>query len=131
MSAGKGYSTPGRIMIEILPSIRKQIQVIVTRTCDNPEVVDLEEAVLRELVLLWPGVIIRRGSSETQTVTREMIRRKRGGPAGTPEDQKMKIVRGWLKVQGRINQEIYSRSQGVAPSTLRRWMRQLRQEDKL
>lgn len=123
--------TPGRITIEILPPAREQIQVIVTRTCDNPEVIDLEEAVLRTLALLWPGVVIRRGSYESQTVTPEMIRRKRGGPAGTPADQKMKIVRGWLRVQGRVNQEIYARGQGVAPSTLRRWMRQLRHEGKL
>jgi transposase-like protein len=61
----------------------------------------------------------------------ELMRRHQGGPRAIADDQKLRIVRGWLQVQGRVNQEIYSQGHGISSATLRRWMRQLEQKGKL
>lgn len=115
------YSTSGQIIIKILALPSQQIQVTVIGTCTNPAVIEFLEAVLGEMGQRWPQVVIRRVEAT----------KKRGGPIGTPEDQRIKIVRGWLRVQGRMNQEIYANSQGIAPSTLRRWQRELGDKGKL
>ncbi len=57
--------------------------------------------------------------------------RRRGGPIATPEDQMIEIVNGWLKAQGEETQECYCSRKGIAPSTLRNWVRQLRAKGKL
>jgi hypothetical protein len=69
--------------------------------------------------------------SETVTITLQLPAGKRGGPVGTPENQKVDTVKGWLEVRGQMNQELYAQSRGVAPSTLRRWTRELRVKGKL
>jgi hypothetical protein len=120
----------GRVLIEIVPHSPAGLEASVTRTCDKPEIVGLAEALVNELVRLSPGIVITRGPMETKTVTSKSIGR-RGGPIATPEDQKLKVVKGWLRAQGRLNQEIYAQSRGIAPSTLRRWIHQLRQAGKL
>ncbi|HZQ07351.1 MAG TPA: hypothetical protein VFD70_12295 [Anaerolineae bacterium] len=62
----------------------------------------------------------------------ELIRkRRRGGPLPPSDTEKLRIVHGWLRVQGRMNQEVYARAQGISPATLRRWMRQLEVQRKL
>lgn len=121
----------GRLIIEILPLTPERIEVTVTRTCDNPVVIDSEEELLKEIVRLWPQAVIRRAQPKTLPAASSPPGGKRGGPAGTPENQRVKIVKGWLRVQGRVNQEVYAYSQGIAPSTLRRWKRQLGEEGKL
>jgi hypothetical protein len=121
----------GRIIIEIVPVVSGRIQVTVTRTCDTPVAIDSEEALLKEIVRLWPEAVIRREQPKALAAAYTPPSIKRGGPAGTPEHQRIQIVRGWLRVQGRMNQEIYASGQGIAASTLRRWLRQLREEGKL
>jgi hypothetical protein len=79
-----------------------------------------EQALLAEIQRIWP-----------EAHTRHAPPARRGGPAGTPEDQRLQIVRGWLDVQGRMNQEVYAGSQGIAVSTLRRWMRAFQEAHKL
>ncbi len=109
----------------------RTIQVTVDRACDEPEIVAYAEALLTEIVRLWPGVVIRSGELEHAFGSRESRKSQRGGPVATPEGQRIQIVRGWFRVQGQVNQEIYAQSQGIAPSTLRRWIRELRDEGKL
>ncbi|HZQ09219.1 MAG TPA: helix-turn-helix domain-containing protein [Anaerolineae bacterium] len=60
-----------------------------------------------------------------------MRKRRRGGPLAPDDTEQLRIVRGWLRVQGRMNQEVYAREQGISPATLRRWMRQLEAQGKL
>jgi hypothetical protein len=93
--------------------------------------IDAEEALLKEIARLWPDAVIRREQPKALAAAYTPPGLKRGGPAGTPEAQRLQIVRGWLSVQGRMNQEVYASSQGIAASTLRRWLRQLRREHKL
>ncbi|HEY4667617.1 MAG TPA: hypothetical protein VIH26_09985 [Anaerolineales bacterium] len=121
----------GRLIIEVFPLTPERIEVAVTRTCDNPVVIDAEEELMKEIVRLWPQAVIRREQPQVPTVSPSPPGGKRGGPAGTPENQRIKIVRGWLRVQGRTHQEVYASSQDISTSTLRRWMRQLREEGKL
>lgn len=121
----------GRVLIEIASDKDRGLQVTVMRTCNEPETVEFVEAILQEMIRIAPHAIIKRGSPDSMIERPAIASHKRGGPAGTPEGQKMKIVRGWLEVRGRMNQEIYSYSQGVTSSTLRRWVRQLRETGKL
>jgi len=131
VESAKKHIRQGRVSIDIVSLDRGGFEVTVTRSSDKPEIIEYAESVLKEIVRLTPKVIIRRVSPTSPLVTFKSASPKRGGPAGTPEDQKMRIAAGWLRVQGRINQAVYADSQGVAPSTLRRWIRQLRQEGKL
>jgi hypothetical protein len=106
----------GRALIEIALLPSQQIQVSVLRSCDNPIVLDLVEFTLSQLRAHSPNVNVRHFLTP---------KRKRGGPIGTPEAQKLRIARGWLKVQGRMNQEAFARGEGISPATLRRWLREL------
>ncbi len=121
----------GRIFIEIISQSPETIQVTVSRACDEPEIVAYVEALRAEIVRLWPGAVVWGGESEYGLVSWESPKSQRGGPVGTPEDQRLRIVRGWFDVRGQVNQEIYAQNQGIAPSTLRRWIRELRDEGKL
>ncbi len=121
----------GRVLIEIRPHSPDGLEASVTRTCNKPEIIELAEALVKELVRLSPGIVIKKALPESKPVIAEREGRRRGGPVPTPQDEKMKVVKGWLQVQGRVNQELYARRQGIAPSTLRRWIRQLRREGKL
>jgi len=56
---------------------------------------------------------------------------RRGGPLPTPEEDKMKIVTEWLTRQGKETQEDFCNRKGVATSTLRAWIRELRAQNKL
>ena len=56
---------------------------------------------------------------------------RRGGPLPTPDADKEKIVKEWMEVQGKETQEDFSRRKGVATSTLRAWIRDLRAKKKL
>jgi hypothetical protein len=72
-------------------------------------------------------------SIENSISFREDITRKRrkGGPLGTPEEEKIAYVTGWENVQGNETQEAYCSRKGISPSTLRRWKRELISEGKL
>jgi len=120
-----------QIRIEIVPLARGGLGVTVTRARDDPAVMNLIEAVLRQIAQGWPVVVMKTAQPETITVSLQPPVGKRGGPASTPEDQKIEIVKGWLEVRGRMNQEVYAHSRGVAASTLRRWMHELREAGKL
>ncbi len=120
-----------QIRIEIAPHASGGLEAKVTQVYDDPVVMSYLEAVLGEIARGQPVVVMRTARSETVTVALQLPVGKRGGPAGTPEDQKMEIVKGWLEVRGRMNQEVYAHSRGVASSTLRRWMRELREASKL
>lgn len=121
----------GRIIVELIPVASRRVEVIVTRTCDTPVAIDAEEALLKAIVRLWPEAVVRREPPKALAAAYTPPGTKRGGPIGTPDHQRLQIVRGWLRMQGQMNQEIYASSQGIAASTLRRWLRQLREEDKL
>ncbi len=121
----------GRIFIEITSQSPETIQVTVNRDCHDPAIMAYAEALFTEIVRLWPGHVVWHVESERSLGSTPSTKQRRGGPAGTPQDQRIQIVRGWFNVRGQVNQEIYAQSQGVAPSTLRRWIRQLRDEGKL
>jgi hypothetical protein len=63
----------------------------------------------------------------------EAMTRRRGGPEPTPEEDKVKIVKGWREVKGtgKMTQETYALSRWIDPRTLRRWERELEEEGKL
>lgn len=56
---------------------------------------------------------------------------RRCGPLPTPEEDKVEIVTEWLTRQGRETQEDFCNRKGVATSTLRAWIRELRTKNKL
>jgi hypothetical protein len=105
--------------------------VTVTRARDDPAVMNYIEAVLQQIARGWPVVVKQTVRSKTVTITLQLPAGKRGGPIGTPDDQKVDTIKGWLEVRGQMNQEVYAQSRGVAPSTLRRWIRELRTKGKL
>lgn len=51
-----------------------------------------------------------------------------GGPRATPLNEQLRIVKGWLRVMGRINKETYAASQGIDQSTLYRWEKSLEKQ---
>ncbi len=107
------------------------IEVIVTHTGDDLSFMSCIDMLLKEIVKCWPVVHVKVSQSLTDQLAPDRTPGKRGGPIGTPKPQQIEIVRGWLAVQGHMNQEVYAQSRGVAASTLRRWMRELRVEGKL
>ena len=119
---GSRQRISGRALLELrlLPS--EELQVRVLRLCENPRMQDLVEWTVGQLRVHAPTV---------RVLPADPPRPKRGGPAGTPEDKKISIAKGWLKGQGHINQEVYARTEGISPATLRRWMRELRETGEL
>ena len=68
------------------------------------------------------------GSEDTNAVE---AKPRRGGPVPTPEADKLRIVQGWQKAQEKQTQEAYAQLNGISPSTLRKWKRELEAEGKL
>ncbi len=119
------------IKIEIVSVTPERVEVTVTHADDDPLLMSCTDLILREIAKCWPMVHVKIGQSSTERLTPHRAHGKRGGPIGTPKPQRLEIVRGWLAMQGRMNQEVYAQSRGVAASTLRRWMHELRIEGKL
>ncbi len=119
------------IKIEIVSLTPERVEVMVTHANDDPLFMSRIDRMMREMVECWPIVHVKISPSSTEELTPDHAHGKRGGPIGTPDSQRFEIVRGWLAIQGRMNQEVYAQSRGVAASTLRRWMRELRAEGKL
>lgn len=71
----------------------------------------------------------QRTSEAAESRGTELLRR--GGPLPTPEEDKLKIVMEWLTRQGKETQEDFCNRKGVATSTLRAWIRELRAQNKL
>ncbi len=101
--------------------------VTVARACNNPAVLKLVDELL-DKIRRDPRVVIKDVEPE---VPLHALVRKRGGPAGTPEGQKIEIVKGWFRVQGRMRAIDYASSRGISPATLRRWIRELIDDGKL
>lgn len=129
---GKGTAQhSATIMIEVVLNASEHVQVTVTYA-GNPTLIYHLKELTRELAHHLPRVELSMIVKPANTlVTAALNSRKRGGPIGTPQDKKIKIVRGWQQLQGRMNQEIYAGSQGIAPSTLRRWTHELQEDGKL
>ncbi len=125
-------SVSARIVIEIVPTHPSSDYTAMANAYDLATLLHDFEMELRAFFQLWPEVRVSRNFAARDLIlTPYYDSKKRGGPMGTPEDQKTKIVKGWQQVQGRMNQEVYASSQGIACSTLRRWIRELRQLGKL
>lgn len=114
----------GRVTIELVFLASQQTQVTVTQWCDKPLMVETVETMLAA-VRHAPHVVVSQFDPEI------LRQRHRGGPRAPSDDEKLRIVKGWLVAQGYTNQEVYAREQGISTATLRRWMRQLEQEAKL
>ena len=119
------------IKIEIVSVMPERVEVTVTQTGDDPLLTSCIDIMLKAIAKCWPTVQVRIGQSSTEQPTQYHAHGKRGGPIGTPEPRRLEIVRGWLAAQGQMNQEVYAQSRGVATSTLRRWMHELRAVGKL
>jgi hypothetical protein len=133
--AGRSAAAPrfaghGRITIEIELNTQPSLEVTVRRSCSDPLVVEVFETVLHEISQRWPGATVTWIELPAPHLVSKPETR-RGGPAGTPREQRRAIVAGWLRAQGRVNQEVYARSKGVSTATLRRWMANLREQGQL
>ena len=128
---GKKESKAAQIVIDKMLCRPERIAVEVTRAGDRAGIDEYIEQALDEIARRWPGTVITRVKLKASTVVSGPSGRKRGGPASTPEYQRIKIAREWLDIQGRVNQEVYTQTHGISTATLRRWIRQLRQADKL
>ena len=128
---GKKESKAAQIVIDKMLSRPERIAVEVTRAGDKAGIDEYIEQALNEIARRWPETVITRVQLKASTVMSGPSGCKRGGPAGTPEHQRIKIAREWLEVQGRVNQQVYAQTHGISAATLRRWIRQLRQTDKL
>jgi hypothetical protein len=61
----------------------------------------------------------------------EFAQKRHGGPVPTPEAEKIRIVQGWCKVKGKINQEAYAQGQWITARTLREWEKELEEQGKI
>ncbi|HSD85641.1 MAG TPA: hypothetical protein VLG46_17395 [Anaerolineae bacterium] len=120
-----------QIKLEITLLTGGRIEVVITAASADYTIRNEVEAVVSKIAEAWPLAVVRIVRAETEAVELCPTAGKRGGPVGTPESQKQWIVKGWLKVQGRISQQAYAHSHGVSCSTLRRWTRELRMNGKL
>ena len=57
--------------------------------------------------------------------------KRQAGPKALPERDRLRIVRGWRQVKGRVLQRDYAEGQWVSPRILRRWERELEEQGKL
>lgn len=118
----------GRVIIEISSSEPEGVQVIVARACRDPHIIQLVAQMLDPIIRSQPAVIVQEVDLEAPL---DVTKRKRGGPVGMPEAKRLEIIAGWFKVQGRVKEVVYANSQGISPSTLRRWIHEFRQAGKL
>lgn len=98
------------------------MQVTVMRGCNNRDVLKLVDQVLATIAANHPEIVIKEVEPDAPS---SAWARRRGGPVGIPENQRMEIVKDWFKVQGRIRAVDYAQSRGISPATLRRWTRTL------
>lgn len=117
--------SPGRATLELVHLPSGHVQVTVTRWCDKPIMVATVQTML-DSIQNAPEVVVAPFDPA------ELLRKRHGGGPLPPSDtEKLRIVRGWLRLQGRINQDVYTRGQGISPATLRRWRHQLEVQGKL
>jgi hypothetical protein len=117
--------TPGRATIELAYLASGQVNVTVTRLCDRPMMQAAVRCIL-DSIQKSPEITLCPFDAEDL-----MRKRRRGGPPAPPETEKLRVVQGWMRVQGRMNQEVYVNEQGISPATLRRWTRELERDGKL
>lgn len=117
-------NTPGRATIELVLLPSQQVQVTVTRWCDRRVMIETVMQMV-DAIRHSPQVIVNPFEPE------KLRKRRRGGPAPMPEQDKLRIVQAWLRLQGHMTEDVYAREQGISSATLRRWKRQLELEGKL
>ncbi len=127
----KKESSASQIIIHKTLGKPERIEVAVTRAGDRMAIDEYIDHVLDEIARRWPESVITRVQLGIPAARSDPSGHKRGGPAGTPERQRIEIVREWLDVQGRVNQEVYAQAHGISTATLRRWIHLLRQAGKL
>ncbi len=126
--SNKRRKLAGRVRIDIASTGAGGIQVTVARACNNPTVLKLVDEALEDISRRYPKVVIKEVQPD---VPLSALVGKRGGPAGTPENKRIEIVKDWFKAQGRIKEVDYAASHGISPATLRRWTRELVKAGKL
>ncbi len=123
----KSKKRAGRVRIDLVSAGSGNVLVTVARACNDPAVLKLADELL-DGIARHSNVTIKNIEPE---VPLSVLARRRGGPAGMPETQRIEIVKGWFKVRGRTKEVDYARSRGISPATLRRWIRELLQAGKL
>ena len=114
--------TPGRARIELLYIPSGQVQVTVISWCDKPIMVETAMSMLDSIQNKSNVVVNPFDPKEL------MRKRHAGGPPPPSDSEKLRIVLGWRRVQGHMNQEVYTREHGISPATLRRWIHQLEKQ---
>lgn len=120
----------GRVIIDIERQAPAEIHVTITPTCDNADVMEYCRRLCEQTLLEWPDARIKMNKPLILNASGQ-DKGRRGGPIGTPTDEKLRIIRDWVRVQGRVNQEVYAGTHGISSATLRRWLREIRVDGKL
>lgn len=116
--------TRGRANIELVFLPSQQVQVSVIHWCDTPIMIETVMTLL-DSIRASPHVMLSPFDPEA------LAKRRRGGPIPTPDEDKVRIIRDWLGVQGHTKEEVFAHEQGISSATLRRWKRQLELQGKL
>jgi len=119
------------IKIEIVTVAPEQVEVTVIHRDGDPLLLRCVDRLVQEIARCRPLAPVKIDQPVSESAPPSRTNGRRGGPSGTPKTQQLEIVQGWLAIQGRMNQEVYAQSRGVAASTLRRWLRDFRVEGKL
>jgi len=53
------------------------------------------------------------------------LKKRRGGPIPTPDDEKERVIQEWEKVKGKMTLEAFCQNKNIGVSTLSRWRRDL------
>lgn len=118
----------GRVTLTISAQPSGGILLTVARACSNPKVLKLADEVIAHTRQQVADTVVKEVEPE---VPFSALTRKRGGPKGRPETQRIEIVKGWFKVQGKMKAVDYAHSRGISAATLRRWVRELLDTGKL
>ncbi len=119
------------IKIEIVAVAPERVEITVIHRDGDPLLLRCVDMLVQEIAKCQPMALVKVDQFSSEVAPPSCTNGKRGGPSGTPKAQQLEIVQGWLTIQGRMNQEVYAHSHGIAASTLRRWLRAFRVEGKL
>lgn len=119
-----GLPDVGQVVVDVVPLGNNASRVVVAydpNPCMLERMKQLRSQMRDELTQPQADTV-----EEGVGVTEEPAPFRRGGPLGPSDDEKLRLVSGWLRVQGRQTQEVYAQLQGRSASTLRRYIRDLK-----
>lgn len=116
-------------LIDVLPISKSRIQLV-----GSMYRVEFEDYLMKigdkVATIFQCHTVYIKGRAAPKSDEQEQLQKtkRKGGPKGTSKEEREKYVKGWLREQDKISQEGYCHREGFGASTLRSWMRKMKDD---